>query len=89
MITMRKKRLFFALSLIQVHHIVSMELPATKGTFISAINSRKAPLVRDYLRSGIDVNAIYGDGKTALHYAVQKGDGEIVSLLLGAGANIF
>ena len=44
--------------------------------------------VRTLLRQGSDVNAAQGDGMTALHWAAERGDGELVSVLLYAGANV-
>ena len=42
--------------------------------------------VTDLLRRGADVNASHGDGMTALHWASERGDLEIVEALLFAGA---
>ena len=43
--------------------------------------------VRALLRDGADVNASQGDGMTALHWAAERGDAEIATVLLHAGAN--
>jgi ankyrin repeat protein len=40
------------------------------------------------LREGADVNASQGDGMTALHWAAVKGDAEMASMLIEAGANV-
>ena len=40
------------------------------------------------LHEGGDVNAALGDGTTALHHAATRGDAEMVSVLLYAGANV-
>ena len=40
------------------------------------------------LKQAADVNAAQGDGMTALHWAALKGDAEMASLLLYAGANV-
>src|SRR5437764_14415510 len=40
------------------------------------------------LKDGADVNTAQGDGMTALHWAVQKGDIELAKTLLYAGANV-
>lgn len=42
--------------------------------------------VRRLLRDGADVNAAQGDGMTALHWAAERGDGELAEVLLYAGA---
>jgi ankyrin repeat protein len=43
--------------------------------------------VRLLLRQGADVNAAEGDGMTALHWAAERGNPELTTVLLGAGAN--
>ncbi len=43
--------------------------------------------VRTLLRGGADVNAAQGDGMTALHWAAEAGELEIVEILIYAGAN--
>ena len=44
--------------------------------------------VRRLLKEGNDVNAALGDGTTALHHAAMRGEAEMVSVLLYAGANV-
>jgi ankyrin repeat protein len=44
--------------------------------------------VRRLLKDGADVNAAAGDGTTALHHAAMRGDAEMTSVLLAAGANV-
>ena len=44
--------------------------------------------VRRLLKEGSDVNAAQGDGMTALHWAAMRGDAEMVTVLLYAGANV-
>jgi ankyrin repeat protein len=39
------------------------------------------------IKQGADVNAPQGDGVTALHWAARRGDAELVSALVAAGAN--
>lgn len=43
--------------------------------------------VRRLVTSGSDVNTPHGDGTTALHWAAENGDLEIIEILLYAGAN--
>jgi ankyrin repeat protein len=43
--------------------------------------------VRTLLQQGADVNGAQGDGMSALHWAADKGDAELVSMLVYAGAN--
>ncbi len=44
--------------------------------------------VRALLEDGADVNAAQGDGMTALHWAAEVGDMEMVGVLLSAGARV-
>ncbi len=44
--------------------------------------------VRTLLRDGADVNAAQGDGMTALHWAALRGDADMVSVLIYAGARV-
>jgi hypothetical protein len=44
--------------------------------------------VRALLKQGADVNAAQGDGLTALHWAAKKGDADLASMLVYAGANV-
>ena len=44
--------------------------------------------VRTLLTQGVDVDAPYGDGATALHRAVHRNSVELVDLLIGAGAAV-
>ncbi len=43
--------------------------------------------VRALVRAGADVNAAQGDGMTALHWAAERGHGEVAEVVLAAGAN--
>ena len=44
--------------------------------------------VRDLIETGADVNAALGDGMTALHWSAERGDSDVASLLLSAGAQV-
>ena len=44
--------------------------------------------VRTLLKQAADVSAAQGDGMTALHWAAQRNDAELASVLLTAGANL-
>lgn len=43
--------------------------------------------VRRLLQQGVDVNGAHGDGRTALHWAAERGYAEIAEVLLAAGAS--
>jgi ankyrin repeat protein len=65
-----------------------LQAATADGTVADAARLRDIAAVRALLRQGADVNAAQGDGMTALHWAAQQGDAEIVSMLVAAGANI-
>ena len=44
--------------------------------------------VRALLKEGADVNAARGDGMSALHWAAERGNGEMAGMLVYAGANV-
>ncbi len=44
--------------------------------------------VRQLLRDGADVNAVQGDGMTALHWAAERGDADLAKILIYAGGNV-
>ncbi len=44
--------------------------------------------VRSLLERGADVNAAQGDGMTALHWAAERGGGELAQMLIQAGASV-
>jgi ankyrin repeat protein len=44
--------------------------------------------VRGLLKQGADANASRGDGMTALHFAAERGDAELATMLMYAGANV-
>ena len=61
---------------------------ASDATVADAARLGDAAAVKALLRNGADVNAAQGDGMTALHWAAQKGDTELVGMLLSAGASV-
>ena len=61
---------------------------ASDATVADAARLGDVTAVKALLKSGADVNAAQGDGMTALHWAAQKGDTELVGMLLSAGASV-
>jgi ankyrin repeat protein len=62
-------------------------LTASASTVPDAAMNGDREAVRQLLKQGADVNAVQGDGVTALHWAATRGDAEMASMLLVAGAN--
>jgi uncharacterized protein len=60
--------------------------PAT--SVVDAAMQGNHDAVKALLKDGADVNTAQGDGMTALHWAVQKGDFDLTKTLLYAGANV-
>ena len=56
------------------------------AALLEAARRGDAAAVRALLAKGADVNAAPGDGMTALHGAAERGQQNVVTLLLGAGA---
>lgn len=64
---------------------------ATNQEFLRFLRSEDAdPVsVRTWLeRNNFDINADFGDGRTALHWAAYRGEGRVVGILLEAGAKV-
>ena len=61
-------------------------LPAT--TLVDAARRQDRQAVRALLKQSVDVNTPAPDGSTALHWAVQLDDAEMVDMLIGAGADV-
>ena len=55
---------------------------------IDAVKAADKTSVRTLLNQRVDVNAIQADGTTALHWAADRDDPELVELLVRAGANV-
>ncbi|MSV30579.1 MAG: hypothetical protein EXQ52_17820 [Bryobacterales bacterium] len=54
---------------------------------IEAVKKSDAKAVRSLIAARVDIHATELDGSTALHWAAQRDNSEIVGLLLAAGAN--
>ena len=61
---------------------------ASDSRLVEAAARADVAQVRALIRAGVDVNAPYGDGATALHWAVHRDDPELADLLIRAGAAV-
>jgi ankyrin repeat protein len=61
---------------------------ASNAPIADAASRGDTAAVRALLKDGADVNAPQGDGMSALHWAAERGDLELTSLLLYGGANV-
>lgn len=67
---------------------LSVALGAASDTVADAAMAGDREAVRTLLKQGADVNAIQGDGVTALHWAAMKNDAELANMLVVAGGNV-
>lgn len=70
--------------------VVGITLAAAPSTTPVADAARRGDLdaVRTLLQQGADVNGAHGDGMSALHWAAERGDGEMGQMLIYAGAAV-
>ena len=55
---------------------------------IQAVRDQNVALARQLVADGVDVNAVQGDGASALHWAAHRGDLSTVDLLIRSGARV-
>ncbi|MDZ7643548.1 MAG: ankyrin repeat domain-containing protein [Woeseiaceae bacterium] len=55
---------------------------------VDAAANGDAETLQQLLRSGADVNQVQGDGRTALHWAADRGNTAMARMLIRAGANL-
>ncbi len=76
--------------------LVAAVLPAALAAQQAALDdplldaARRGELeaVRELIRRGADVDAVRGDGMTALHFAAERGHAEVARALIDAGAAV-
>ena len=66
--------------------VLALNLSAAAATVPDAAMNGDREAVRQLLKQGADVNAVQGDGVTALHWAATRGDAEMASMLLSSPA---
>ena len=67
--------------------LASTPAAAADARLADAVRHGQMDVARNLLKQRVDVNLALPDGTTALHWAVERSDAELTSLLLGAGAN--
>ena len=82
------RRMVISTSAIGALCLSALLTAAGPASLVDAAMQGNKDAVRQMLKQGADVNSAQGDGMTALHWAVQKGDVELVQTLLYAGANV-
>jgi ankyrin repeat protein len=68
--------------------LAATPLRAPEAPLAEAAMRGDGALVHSLIEQGADVNAALGDGMTGLHWSADRGDDEIASLLLSAGAQV-
>src|SRR5687768_5083492 len=76
------------LSLLAAVVIVAAAPARNESPVADAAMKRDRAAVKVLLQQGADVNAAQGDGMTALHWAAERGDVELTTMLLSAGARV-
>jgi uncharacterized protein len=61
---------------------------AVESPVADAARAGDRDAVKSLMKEGADVNAPQGDGMTALHWAAERGDLELTSILVYGGANV-
>jgi ankyrin repeat protein len=82
------RRTLILVSAIAALSLSALMHAATSATVADAAMQGNHDAVKALLKEGADVNTAQGDGMTALHWAVQKGDVDLTKTLLYAGANV-
>ena len=75
--------------LLLVAVLFATNLPAAGDLrLIDAVKNRNTAQIQRLLKEAVDVNATYGDGSTALHWAAYWDDDSTADLLIRAGAKV-
>jgi ankyrin repeat protein len=67
--------------------LVTAAVPA-EAPLADAAQKRDVEQVRALVARGVDINTAQGDGMTALHWAAENNDADIVAILITAGAHL-
>jgi len=68
--------------------LASVDVAGADVRLVDAVKAVDKPAVRALLAQRVDVNAPEADGTTALHWAANRDDAEILELLIRAGGNV-
>jgi ankyrin repeat protein len=78
----------FRIAVFTIVSTAALAVAATDTRIPDAAEKGDRVAVRSLLDQKADVNAVQGDGSTALHWAAYKDDLEMAKMLLAAGANV-
>src|SRR5688572_17320767 len=84
---MMRVRDFHRVALVSMLLLAGFGTAKAQGRLVDAVKAGDRAAVRALLDQRVDVNATQADGTTALHWAVNADDAEIVRMLVRAGAN--
>jgi ankyrin repeat protein len=82
------RRTLFSVTIASVLGTALIQAAGPAASLVDAAMQGNRDAVRALLKDGADVNTAQGDGMTALHWAVQRGDVDLAKTLLYAGANV-
>lgn len=84
----RRRRTFGVALAVGALLLTAARLAPSTSAVADAVMRGDAASVRLLLKQGADVNAAQTDGMTALHWAASRGDADVASMLLAAGARV-
>ena len=86
--TTRARVSFWVMVIVAVGGGLAAAQSTSRSPVADAASRGETNRVRQQLRDGGDVSTAQGDGMTALHWAASRGDAELASVLLYAGASV-
>ncbi len=74
--------------LLSLFLVSTIDVAGADQLLIAAVKDQDTAAARELIAGNVDVNERQGSGATALHWAVHRGDFEMVNLLIEAGADV-
>lgn len=89
-VTLSRRRRWFAAGSLAAAVVVftAARMVPPESAIADAVMRGDSAAVRTLLKQGADVNAAQADGMTALHWAATRGDANMTSMLVFAGARV-